>query len=203
MFKILLVCIILLFSAGQVYADCLACWQTRYVEIEYVDGHMENGFITWSNLYPKHSESLYQKEYGNLSDFCDTLHLYYEKNNDVLLLYKSIIVIEKHFPRTPICIGKIDTINMDFVHLINCPSNPKNDIEGAGMPVNITREQSELLLNKEPLAFYKTSGFGLSDAYYLSYDEKIGKEELIVINKNRDLNTEFKHEIILIEIHYD
>ena len=199
--KIILVSCFLVFVFTSVRADCLACWKLEHVEIEYNSGETRSGYFKWSNIWVK-SYFEQEKHYELASSFCDTLALYFNSRNqlfvDTAIILEDVIGFE-----TLLSIAKSLPINLEDVRHIRRSHGKYSDREGAGPISRISRMQLSLLMEQSPNAILKTAGWGLSTAYYISFDNKVGQKQLREIAEARKEETLFDDKIILIEIHYD
>ncbi len=183
--------------ASDVFGDCLSCWKTECVEISYIDGQKQKGYILWSDTWTAYPS----EEYEGLSEFCDTIVHYFGKGNNVLILYKQIAVFDHLIPKTPLALDDMDTIDVQTIHGIRQLNNKFSGLDGAGSIPIISRAEMSIFKYK-PSTIYKTAGSGLSDAYYFSYDRSIGEEEIKALIANNE-NPAREPMIIKIEVHYD
>ena len=175
-------------------ADCLACWESQFIQIEFANGDIKNGFMLWNHSWLLDSKGNYE----GLTSFCDTIVEFYNYNR--LEVYKKIRTFHHLLPNIPIAVNKADTINLEHVINLKKYKHELNNLQGA-ISIPIITKEEEIQLSKKPLFIYKTFGEGLSDAYYFNYNPKIKEEEL----ENLIISGRIKYykNIIKIEIHYD
>lgn len=199
--KYLLLILLFLVINHDIYADCLACWETQAVEITLHDDSTKEGVILWNNSWAHTHYFDKRIKLDEMTEFCDTIYytLTQSKETD-LIVYHNVVTFKQVLPKTPMTYGDTDTINLDLIHSIKRIQSKNNKLQGAGPLVIIDKYQATLLENK-PMAKYITPGAALSDAYYFSYDPEIKEEELIRVVKSGEALPNEK--LFMIAIHYD
>jgi len=192
--RIVKILILLLTLQNTAKADCLACWETQFIQIEQNNGSIEKGYTLWNEVWLFESKG----NYDGLTSFCDTIAEFL--NNNDLKIYKKIRTFDHILPSVPISIGGAKLINMENVINLTKLESKFNNIQGAIFIPQITEQQEKLMLTK-PIFIYKTFGEGLADAYYLNYNPRYNEEDLKkMIESGR---REKLVKVIKIEVHYD
>ena len=192
--RIVKICIFLLMLQNAAKADCIACWETQFIQIEYNNGSIEKGFMLWNKNWILDSYG----NYDGLTSFCDTIAEFYNYND--LRIYKKIKTFNHFLDNVPISVGDISLVLWENVHNLTKIDNKFNHLQGAITIPEITEQEETLMLTK-PIFIYKTFGEGLSDAYYLNYNPRYSEEYLKKMIENRSNENLFK--VIKIEVHYD
>ncbi len=192
--RLVKILILLLTLQNTAKADCLACWETQFIQIEQNNGSIEKGYMLWNKNWLLDSKG----NYDGLTSFCDTIAEFL--NNEELEIYKKIRTFDHILPYVPISIGGANFINMENVINLTKVESKLNHLQGAIFIPQITEQEEELMLTK-PIFIYKTFGDGISDAYYINYNPKNTEKYLKkMIESGR---REKLVKVIKIEVHYD
>ena len=192
--RLVKILIFLLTLQNTAKADCLACWETLYIQIERNNGSIEKGYMLWNKNWLLESKG----NYDGLTSFCDTIAEFL--NNEELETYKMVRTFDHILPNVPISVGGTNLISMENVINLTKLESKLNHLQGAIFIPQITEQEEKLMLTK-PIFIYKTFGDGLSDAYYINYNPKISKEYLKKMIESEGREKLVK--IIKIEVHYD
>lgn len=175
-------------------ADCIACWETQFIQLEYNNGTIEKGFILWNQTWLLDSNG----NYIGLTSFCDTIAEFLNNNN--LEVYKKIRTYDHILPEVPISINESISVNLERVNNLTRLENKLNHLQGA-IAIPVITDEDEKLLKTKALFIYKTYGEGLSDAYYINYNPRYSEE---YIKKTIELGRKEKLvKVIKLEVHYD
>lgn len=192
--KLVKILIFLLLLQNVARADCMACYETQFIQLEYNNGKIEKGFILWNQAWIINSKG----NYKGLTTFCDTIAEFLNNNN--LKIYKKIRTFEHILPKVPISINGSISVIMERVNNLTRLENKLNHLQGAITIPKITDEDVKLLI-KKPIFMYKTFGEGQSDAYYINYNPKYSEEYIGNIIESE--STEKLVKVVKIEVHYD
>jgi len=185
-----------LITSHDAIADCLACWNTQYVDIHLDDQQTISGFILWNNSWISYNQN---QSYDDFTDYCDTLVEFYSSDGGQLLLIKYIDVFDHLLPRQPIAVHQVDTIDINHIHGIQKQFHAFNGLAGAGQIPFVSQFQQSLLANA-PIDQIKVPGPALSDAYLFNYNSALRKEELALLSKELNVLDSL---VIMIIIQYD
>ena len=192
--RIVKICILLLILQNTAKADCIACWYTQYIQIEYNNGTIEKGFMLWNKNWLSNSNG----NYNGLTSFCDTIAEFL--NNNEFTIYKKIRSFNHILQDVPISINGSTSVKMENVNNLTKLENKFNHLQGAITIPQITEQDEKLMLTK-PIFIYKTFGEGLSDAYYINFNPRYSEEYLKKMIENKSVGK--LSQVIKIEVHYD
>jgi hypothetical protein len=192
--RTIIICVVLFILQNAAKADCLACWETQFIQIEYKNGSIEKGFMLWNKNWILDSNG----NYDGLTSFCDTIAEFFDNNE--LIIYKKIRSFNHLLPDVPIAINSMNSVNLENVNNLTKIENKFNHLQGAITIPEITEQEETLMLTK-PIFIYKTFGDGFSDAYFINYNPRYSEEHLKKIIESR--SDEKLDKVIKIEVHYD
>ncbi len=164
-------------------ADCLACWELKYVKITLTNNQVTEGYIKWSELWLRIKNPENRQFESFTEKFIFTMEGWDWAKT---ILYKQVYKLGDHLPITGLVTSynSIDTIIVSDIRKIDILNKYHNNLEGAGDITELNEESIELL-NKEPIVWYMEEGI-VSETLFLSYNEKIIRDQLIEISEAND-----------------
>lgn len=177
---LIIIGLVIIISLKSSFADCLACWELKYVKITLTNNHVTEGYIQWSELWlriknpeNKQFESFHEK-------YIFTMESWNWKNS---ILYEQIFEFKEHLPARVLVASNnlIDTISVSAIRDIEILKKDNSNFTGAGDILGLDSISIELL-DKEPISWYRDGG-SVSETLFLSYNEKINKDQLIEISR--------------------
>ncbi|MDD3927047.1 MAG: hypothetical protein PHT33_10380 [bacterium] len=176
--SIILLCCL---SIGYAYADCIACFELKGVKVELKNGKIASGYVAWNSAWfeaegykPKSPYALVDSKEAN-------------RRKQPLVLYKKLYSIEKPFrklhgeckPGTVLVTSEADTVKLPLAEIRHIKAKPMkyDGYTGAGNIPRYSKKALEMLINAEPVAVI-VEDTGVSDDYYISYNQAISEKEL-------------------------
>ncbi len=180
---LLITTVLLLLFTKPILADCIACWELKYIRITLNNEKVIEGYFRWNEVWPK----VFNKENKELNTFYQEVVVYKnyigQKN---LILYNQIYQIES--PLTFFALytttDLVDTVNIENIKSIEIINLNEKSIVAAG-DITDLEINSKKLLKKTPISFYHDEGI-CGETFFLSYNDRINEDSLKQISKTRD-----------------
>lgn len=180
---LLILGLLILISLQNTFADCLACWELKYVKITLTNNQEIKGYIKWNEVWLS-SKNPEKKQFDSFHEkYIFTMENW---NWEKLKVYKYILELGDHLPVKGLVTSKdsIETVFIIDIKKIERIKKESSNLQGAGDITDLDSKSIELL-NKKPISWHKDQGT-VSETYFLNYNEKINKDQLIEISKASD-----------------
>lgn len=148
------------------HSDCLACWELKGIVVELKSGKILEGYTTWNDAWLA----------GKTKTSFPEVVLEAEGGVKSITFYSDIRTITYPDSGLKISVGQPRTVPVESISSIELRPGVHDGYEGAGnIPVVSERTAQSLLT--EPVATCRGEG-ALSIVYWISYNQRFGKEEL-------------------------
>jgi hypothetical protein len=198
---ILVLTIIITTSIAE--ADCLACWELRKVEITLKNGESRTGFVRWNEAWLNETIKNWKELRNAFPENFMALHR--SKPGQNIYLLTKLTTVKNDSVKEFKAITKEDQliIQPDEITTITEFDKDLKKYEGAGEIPVYTREEL-IKLNTNPYATYQYVG-PVSDAYFLSYNKKVTRQQLKEISENNELESDelTRMGVIMVTVGYD
>lgn len=176
--KILILSVLLLSISTFCQADCLACWNLKYVKITLDSGEEVKGYIKWNYAWSVWLEDPTTKLTESFPENFIKFYKKYKKGQAEIGLYKSIHKFgdNQKWASYFYLEDELSIINFDSIVIIEKITNDIDNIAGAGDLAKLSSKAFPFT-TKEPLSVNEYDDGGCM-YYFLNYNSTISKEDV-------------------------